>query len=145
MTAAQLRRLRMALRHVGLPEDTDVTDLPALLRQAHRNGRTAEQDARRTRRAERRTEDHTFGDVATRMVRAAGRRAERDLGALEALREIRQAIEEQERRAVASLRSQGFSDAEIGDALGRTKQAVQQRFKRQGSLSAKPPVPKEGQ
>jgi len=153
VTAAE-QRLRRALAAVGVEAEPALTGIgaltavqaelvAALLRQAHRHGRDHETLLRKQRREERRTEDHSFGDVATRMVQAAGRRAERDLGALEALREIRKAIEEQERRAVAGLRSQGFSDAAIGAALGATKQAVQQRFKRQGALSAQAPVPEE--
>jgi DNA-directed RNA polymerase specialized sigma24 family protein len=49
---------------------------------------------------------------------------------LQELDRVEEAVREAFRTAVAGLRGLGFSDAEIGRALGISKQAVQQRWPR---------------
>jgi hypothetical protein len=64
-----------------------------------------------------------------RMARALVARAERgDLDALTALRETRREIQAREADAVAGLRAKGYTWAEIGAALGITKQAAEKTF-----------------
>jgi hypothetical protein len=82
-----------------------------------------------------------IGDVASgicRLVRAMARRFEPDadprLGGdppgLEDFRRIRDAWDETLDRIVPMLREQGYSDREIGEALGITQQAVSKRWVR---------------
>jgi hypothetical protein len=84
---------------------------------------------RRGQKSERVTEDAEQGAATGRMLAAAGRRARHSL---EALAELvcfeRSAIPELKRMAVADLRAQGYSDREIGRALGITSQRVGQLY-----------------
>lgn len=73
----------------------------------------------------------------TRMVRSLGRRcAEDDPPSFRLLMEIQDELAEAMKRAVEGWRAGGFSDGEIGEALGVTKQAVQQRWPRSGDDDA---------
>ena len=66
-----------------------------------------------------------------RQIRAVGRRlAEADPDELELLRRLEGELALAWRVAVAGLRRSGYSDAAIGEVLGTTKQAVQQRWPR---------------
>ncbi len=77
-------------------------------------------------------EIHDVSQAAIRLVRAVGRRvAQDDPDDLAELVEIGRAVDEALRVAVDGLRESGFTDAQIGAALGGvTRQAVSQRFPR---------------
>lgn len=78
----------------------------------------------------RRTYENTdYFAMVRRMVRAAGRRAGDDVDALPELVELHRALEEATLNAVEALREDGYSWAEIGERLGCTRQAAQQRYK----------------
>lgn len=73
-------------------------------------------------------------DVAAavkRMIRAIGRRVgQEDPSSLASLVMLEDALARAWRDAVNDLRGAGFSDREIGEALGVSQQAVQQRWAR---------------
>ena len=74
------------------------------------------------------------GDVSAavcRLIRALGKRvAEEDPEDLHVLVRVEQALDAAWTTAISGLRSTGYTDAQIGKALGCSKQAVQQRFPR---------------
>lgn len=77
------------------------------------------------------TEADEFGAFARRILRAYGRRvADRDIAALSGLAALQAEVDAATRVAVASLRTQGYSWADIGRELGITRQAAQQRYSR---------------
>ena len=77
----------------------------------------------------RETEDVARG--AIRMVRAVGSRVgQEDPDGLEYLNIVRDALDSAMRVAVEGLREGGHTDKAIGEALGMTRQAVQQRWPR---------------
>ncbi len=78
-------------------------------------------------------EIHDVAQAAIRLVRAVGRRvAQDDPDDLAVLVDIGRAVDEALRVAVDGLRESGFTDAQIGRALGGvSRQAVGQRFPRQ--------------
>lgn len=79
------------------------------------------------RKVERETPDVAKG--VARMIRAMGRRVgSEDPIDLQELGRLRAALDEAEREAVAMLRDNGCSWAEIGEGLGTTRQNAQQRF-----------------
>ncbi len=146
MTA--LGRLRTALRRVGLDDQGEAAEaalgglsavqldaVGALLRKAHRQGRAREKAVRAERRRDRRTEDHKFAAAQGRLLAAQGRRAAGDLGALADLVAFHKRMPALERLAVAGLRSgpHPYSWADIGDAVGMSRQAACERFGRQGN------------
>lgn len=67
-----------------------------------------------------------------RLVRALGRRLAEDdpPNGVPLLRALDRELDVAWERAVAGWRASGFTDREIGEALGVTKQAVVQRFRR---------------
>jgi hypothetical protein len=68
---------------------------------------------------------------AKRMIRALGKRiAQEDPEGLRHLLEVEQELRQAWEVAIAGIRRSSFSDREIGDELGITKQAVAQRFPR---------------
>lgn len=68
-----------------------------------------------------------------RLVRALGKRiATEDPEALELLLALEGDLGEAWRVAVAGLRGSGFLDREIGEVLGCSRQAVEQRWPREG-------------
>lgn len=70
-------------------------------------------------------------DFAERIIIAASRKisTEWDLDSLRSLARLRQSVDSAERDVVARLREEGeYSWTDIGDALGITRQAAQQRF-----------------
>lgn len=81
--------------------------------------------------------DHTeFVAFARRILRAASRRmATADPADLAELVELRAEVDAAVSRAVASVHANGSSWAEIGSALGVTRQAAQQRYGRQGKVA----------
>jgi hypothetical protein len=84
----------------------------------------------RSRSTHRTDADLAAGTV--RIVRALGRRLaedDPDNGVL-LLRRLDREVDAAWRTAVAGWRASGFSDVQIGDALGVTPQAVGQRFPR---------------
>ena len=86
---------------------------------------------RRRRQATRETPE--IGIRLRAQVQALGRRVgDGDPADLALLVELRAAIGDAERMAVAGLRAQGHSDAVLGRELGVSKQAVAQRWARDG-------------
>lgn len=80
-----------------------------------------------------------FGAFARRVMRAYGRRvADRDIGALGGLAQLRADVDEATRHAVDSLRVQGYSWADIGRELGVTRQAAQQKWGRPTPAAVEP-------
>jgi len=72
-----------------------------------------------------------LGGAACRIVRVIGRRlADGDPEELTVLRELDWEVSHAWAAAVAGMRAAGFSDGDIGEALGVTKQAVQKRWGR---------------
>lgn len=63
------------------------------------------------------------------------------LGALSAIQEIRARLRELEAEAVAAARSKGASWQDIADALGISRQALQQRLKAHAARVDLPPPP----
>lgn len=93
---------------------------------------------RRGQRAERKTENGDYAASVVRQIRSMGLRASEDLYALgwlaAAVDHARTALD----LAVAGCRARGYSDAEIGAALGITRQAVGQRFGRKRDVHIGP-------
>jgi hypothetical protein len=84
-----------------------------------------------TQKRQRPTSDDEFLRVIKRMVRSAGRRVGRgDPEELTELAEIRDLVDAQIHLSAEGLRDEGFTWASIGDALGITRQAAEQRFGR---------------
>jgi hypothetical protein len=66
-----------------------------------------------------------------RIVRAVGDHiAQEDPESLPLLLEIESAVKEAYATAIAGMRHSGFTDREIGEVLGTTRQAVEQRWPR---------------
>jgi DNA-directed RNA polymerase specialized sigma24 family protein len=91
---------------------------------------------RRGQKAERVTENGSYAASVVRQIRRMGVRSSADLEALEwlagAVDHARSALA----MAVDGCRARGYSDGEIGAALGITRQAVGQRFGRKGGVYA---------
>jgi hypothetical protein len=68
--------------------------------------------------------------MATRVIRKLGQRVGTDFDQLGELAEIAAAADQAMRVAVSVMRERGLSWALIGDQLGITRQAAQQRFGR---------------
>lgn len=83
--------------------------------------------SRRERRAV--VENDEFAAFARRIIRAHGRRvAAGDVEALRDLTTLSAALDDAIGQAVIGLRAFGYSWAEIGQRLGISKQAAQQRW-----------------
>jgi hypothetical protein len=112
------------------------------LRSAHRAGREHERQVRRQRVADRRKhghiEDDQQADATSRQALALARRAGSNLDTLARLAGHYDDGPSVLALAVAGLRAQGYSDGEIGAALGITRQAVWKRFPRQPEVDAGP-------
>jgi hypothetical protein len=91
---------------------------------------------RRGQKAERITEDADYSKAVVRMIGGMGRRASADLPALKALAEAVDNARQILALAVDGARARGYSDGEIGRALGITRQAVGQRFGRKQDVHA---------
>lgn len=91
----------------------------------------------------RRHETTEVAKASMRFARALARRAEEgDTEALEGLAELALIVEGATATAMANLHGQGFSWQQIGEVLGVSKQAAQQRHRRivargGGTLSTK--------
>lgn len=121
-----------------LPNDA-VNMVVAALRAARKAGRSDESAARAQRRADRqanRKDDDKIVYAAESMVKSLARRSAYTLETLAALRQhyddgpVIMAI------AVDGARAQGYSDAEIGRALGVTSEAIGQRYGRRSAAPA---------
>lgn len=76
-----------------------------------------------------RTESDEFGAFVRRIVRAYARRVgDRDIEALTGLAALRDEVDAAIVEAVKQLHGDPYSWAEIGRALGTTRQAAQMRF-----------------
>jgi hypothetical protein len=113
------------------------------LRLAHRAGREHERQVRRQRVADRRKyhhiEDGQQAEACQRQTLALARRASSSLDTLASLADHYADGPAVLGLAVAGLRAQGYTDGEIGRALGITRAAVGQRFGRKRDLYAGPP------
>jgi hypothetical protein len=74
-------------------------------------------------------------------IRKTAERADGNVEALEWLAAMEDAVRETLVIAVGGCRARGFSDAEIGRALGITRQAVGQRFGRKQEVYTEPGEP----
>ena len=93
----------------------------------------------RGQRAERVVEDDSYAAGVMRLISTMGVRASADV---EALRWLAGAVEHARgalAMAVDGCRARGYSDGEIGAALGITRQAVGQRFGRKRDVHAGTP------
>jgi hypothetical protein len=121
------RRLRRA--EVEAPPERPATDKAGLSTPC---ARCARRDRNRRRRQATR-EAPEIATSARRLIEALGRRvADGDPDGLALLADLRATIGGAEQVAVAGLRAQGHSDAVIGRELGISKQAVAQRWPRDG-------------
>jgi hypothetical protein len=141
-------RLRRELAGTGLQDRAhELAALPAaqvdLIARALRASGRAALDRDRQRRRQRRVDRRKYGHVedpdyvaaSVRVLGGLGRRAGSSLDALDALhRFIARDGPAVLAVAVDGLRAQGYSDGEIGGALGITRQAVGQRFGRKGGV-----------
>lgn len=76
-------------------------------------------------------DDGEIAAATARIVRSLGRRlASSDPEELVHLRALEEELERAWSTAIAGMRRTGYSDAQIGEALSISKQAVQQRFPR---------------
>ncbi len=75
------------------------------------------------------TEADRYGAFVRRILRAYSRRVgDRDIAALAGLADLTREVDAATLAAVRGLRESGYSWAEIGSALGTSKQAAAQRF-----------------
>jgi hypothetical protein len=75
------------------------------------------------------SESDEFGAFVRRVIRAYARRvADRDIEALTGLAALRDEVDAAMREAVTGLHGNPYSWADIGRALGITRQAAQARF-----------------
>jgi hypothetical protein len=146
------QRLRAALGGTGMEDQAPaLARLPAdqvdlIVRALKASGRAAldrDRQRRRQRREDRRKyghiEDPDYAAASVRILDGLGRRAGVNLDALEALnRFITGDGPAVLGLAVDGLRARGYSDAEIGSALGITRQGVGQRFGRKHGVYAGP-------
>jgi hypothetical protein len=76
-------------------------------------------------------ENREFNAFARRIIRAYGKRvAEGDVDALPELIQLSASVDEAITNAVKGLRAFGYSWADIGDRVGMSRQAAQQRWGR---------------
>jgi hypothetical protein len=144
-------RLRAALDGTGLEDraaglarlpaeqvDLIVSALKASGRAALARDRSRRRQRREDRRKYHHIEDGQQAEACERQTMALARRAGSNLDALARLKEHYDDGPSVLALAVAALRAQGYSDGEIGAALGCTRAAVGQRFGRKGDLYTGP-------
>jgi DNA-binding CsgD family transcriptional regulator len=85
----------------------------------------------------RQVENAEYGQFATRIIHGMYERASGDPDALPALRDIARSAESHMKMAVAALRSEGYSWADIGLRLGISRQAAQQHYGQAGDSAVK--------
>lgn len=82
-----------------------------------------------SKRRKRYTDTEDFGRMVERMLRAYGLRVgAADMDDLRQLMTIRELLDQITAEAVEQLRSTGYSWADVGEAMGVTRQAAQQRW-----------------
>lgn len=117
------------VQHCEAPQCDTVIGARGLTPRARKGRRFCSDDCRRAgRRAERFTETADYGLMAARVVRSYGRRVAVKFDELGPLAEIVRAADEALRAGVAGARAEGLSWTVIGEQLGITRQAAQQRF-----------------
>jgi hypothetical protein len=144
-------RLRAALEGTGLEDraadlaSLPVTQVDLIVSAIKASGRAAlarDRERRRQRAADRRKynhiEDQQQAEACERQTLALARRAGSNLDTLARLKEHYDDGPSVLALAVAALRAQGYSDGEIGRALGVTRDAVGRRFGRRGDLDTGP-------
>jgi predicted nucleic acid-binding Zn ribbon protein len=94
---------------------------------------------RKGQKRERVIETGSYADGVVRLIASMGKRASADLDALEWLAGAADYARKALAMAVDGCRARGYSDAEIGAALGITRQAVGQRFGRKRDVHAGQP------
>ena len=94
---------------------------------------------RKGQKRERVIEDDSYAAGVVRLIRKMGVRASADLEALKWLAGAAEHARGALAVAVDGCRSRGYSDGEIGAALGITRQAVGQRFGRKRDVHAGQP------
>ena len=94
---------------------------------------------RRGQKAERIIEDDSYAAGVVRLIRKMGVRASADLEALKWLAGAAEYARGALAVAVDGCRARGYSDGEIGAALGITRQAVGQRFGRKREVYTRQP------
>jgi hypothetical protein len=94
---------------------------------------------RRGQKAERVIEDDSYAAGVVRLIRKMGVRASADLEALKWLAGAAEHARGALAVAVDGCRARGYSDGEIGAALGISRQAVGQRFGRKREVYAGQP------
>jgi hypothetical protein len=73
-------------------------------------------------------------DATCRLIVSLGKRAEtEDSDGLACLLSVEENLREVWRAAIAGLRDTGYTDREIGEQLGTTRQAVDLRWPREGT------------
>jgi hypothetical protein len=145
------QRLRAALEGTGMEDQAaSLATLPAaqvdlIVSALKASGRAAlarDKARRRQRVADRRKyhhiEDGQQADATDRQALALARRAGSNLDTLARLKDHYDDGPAVLALAVAALRSEGYSDGQIGLALGVTRYAVGLRFGRRGDLYAGP-------
>lgn len=75
-------------------------------------------------------ENDEYAKFTLRIVRALAKRASADIDSLAALRDIHAITEDVLAEAIAACRQEGYSWSEVGQRLGITRQAAQQRYGR---------------
>ena len=146
-------RLRAALDGTGMEDRAaDLAALPvaqvdlivAALKASGRAALARDKARRRQRVADRRKYNHIQDDqqaeACQRQTLALARRAGGNLDTLARLQEHYDDGPSVLALAVAALHAQGYSDGEIGQALGITRQAVWKRFPRQPQVDTGPAI-----
>ena len=141
----RLRKTRPAEAEVTLKSVVDGQDSGRACAWCHgplpprRRRFCTDQCRRRGQKAERVIEDDSYAAGVVRLIRTMGVRASADV---ESLRWLAGAVEHARgalAMAVDGCRARGYSDGDIGAALGITRQAVWKRFPRQPKVDAGTP------
>jgi hypothetical protein len=119
---------------------SEVTIILAALRQARRDERQHQTELRRQRKADDRAHgNYDESDLTRRnlaLIASQGKRARNgNLDALEALGQLRRHADAWLAQAVNGCRDRGYSDHDIAQVLGVTRQAVSQRYPRENYSS----------
>jgi hypothetical protein len=127
-----------ALASLGAAEVAVITRLAS---QARRDALAEAAERRRQRKADNRQHrNYDEADFIRRneavVTKQGERAAEGNLDALAALGTLHKHVGTWIRWAVEGCRAEGYSDADIGEALGITRQSVGERFGRKGTLTA---------
>jgi DNA-directed RNA polymerase specialized sigma24 family protein len=117
----------------------EVDSLCRILRRTRRDALQAEAAKRRQRRLDnRRHGNYDEFQLTERNLRVVGKQGERagdgNLDALAALGATARFVDEQIAQAVAKCRARGYTDPEIAEMLGVTRQALGQRYGRKKNI-----------